>query len=346
MAVSLLRIGPVLAQILVGLLLVWVVYRMSLWLMRKDQLVLDKRKATARQDVRIIDGFIDTPLIAGRVLDTRNPKARTYTPLPRSFNRRGGAQFTYYFWLYLGDSSEDNVKNRIILLRGDPTAHSYTRSTKLTDAAVAASGTATWGAPVRVSGRPFVKCPMISFGSSYDTLEVAFNTADNPDERIRIEPSRYPAPNNGSADDPSARHHVMKLIRKRWALLTFVFEDNVAITDFEDGIIVRFYINDIMYQVDKRRSSLRQNAGDLHLFPTVRSLTAPQGATPAEPDSGLKGSRIGDLTYRNYAMSMAAVREVFEAGPPTHFASDLAGHNELGEPLFLSVYNKLDVYNT
>ena len=237
---------------------------------------------------------------------------------------RGGAQFTYYFWLYLGDASAENVRNRVIMLRGDPKAYSYTKTSRQTDSVLNMPDKVE-----KITGRPVTKCPAIGFGPTFDTFVVSFNTLDDPDETIVIKP-------NNTIVDVSSRHNVLKLIRNKWALLSFVFEDNVAITDFEDGIIMRFYVNDVLYQVDKRRSTLRQNAGDLVLFPQ----------TPNVGDGGLKGSRIADLTYRNYAMSANSVREVYDAGPPKYFASELAGHNEVGDPLYLSVYNKLDIYNT
>ena len=320
------RTAAIAVQVVVGLLVVFAVYRMSLWIMRKDQLLVDERQNRKPQEsTKVVDGFIDTPLITNRSFDTRNPHAKSYVRMPRSFNRKGGAQFSYSFWMFIDDTLPTNVRNRVILTRGDSDSYKYSRTTNQTDAVL------TLPPEVEVMNRPLVKCPSIAFGDTYDSFVVTFNTLDNPDESVSITPSR-------TAKDPTARHNVIKLIKHKWALLTFVFEDNVAINDFEDGIIVRFYINDIMYQVDKRNSTLRQNAGDLVLFP-------PPAAGGAQ-DSGLKGARIGDLTYHNFALSGTSVRDIYNGGPPRHFATDLAGHNMLGDPLHLSIYNKLDVYNT
>ena len=108
----------------------------------------------------------------------------------------------------------------------------------------------------------------------------------------------------------------------------------MPINDFEDGVIVRFYVNDFLYDIHRVRSALRLNNGDLHLFPSCTK------------SSVLKQARIGNLAHYNYALSNLSVRDIYDAGPPRHLATDLAGASSLGHPLYLSEQNKLDNANS
>lgn len=309
-------------QVLLGLVVVFFVYRMSLWLMKKDQLVIDERKhLNTKETVRIVDGFAYTALATNRSWNTVNPASRNYMRLRRSYNRKGGAQFTYAFWMYLDDTSPENVGNKDILIRGDRNEFSYNSETAVADTML--SNTIS----KNVNG-VVVKCPRIRFGPTHDSYVIELNTLHDPNAMIVINP--IPAT---SGEDSSMRHNVLKLMQHRWTLLTFTFEDNVAINDFEDGIMVRFYVNDILYKTSTIRSTLRPNNGAFYLL-------------PSGDDSSIKNGRIGDVTYFNYALSTAMVRENFERGPPKYPCKDIMGGDSLGDPLYLSEYNKLDVYNT
>jgi hypothetical protein len=302
-------------QVVLGLAIVFCVFRLSIWLMKKDRLVDDATRVAPdpKHEVRIIDGYAPTALATNRSWSTNNPAARNYASIKRSYNRKGGAQFSYSFWLRLDDTTEANVADKDILVRGETTPFTYTR----TDANAA---------PREITGT-MVKCPRIRFGATFDSLVVELNTLDDPDLHFSIDP--YAA----AAGDVSLRHNLLKLTQGKWTLYTFTFEDNVAINDFEDGIVVRFYVNDMLYQTFRSKSALRQNEGAIYVLP------APSGVTP------LANGRIGDLTHYNYALSAGMVRSTFQSGPPTKLASELSGDSDFGAPAFLSEFNKLDMYN-
>lgn len=311
-------------QVVVGLVVVFGVYRMSLWLLQQDRMVQsDLIKFDSKQRVRIVDGYALAGMATNRSWSTINPAAGAYMPLQRSYNRKGGAQFSYSFWLFLEDVTPANVGGRDILVRGDTRSFAYSRETKLGQSCDVGNK------DVAAMTGMMIKCPRIRFGPTFDTIVAEFNTLHNPDERVTISPAE------ASGGDPSMRANILKLAQSKWALYTFTFEDNMAITDFEDGIIVRFYINDVQYHTARIKSTLRQNSGSVYLLPT------------REGEEGIKGARIGDVNYYNYALGSPQVREMYRAGPPRHIAKDIMGdRNSLGDPLHLSEYNRLDVYNT
>lgn len=328
-------VKQIVAQVLVGVLVVYAVYRLSLWVLKKDKLVVDARNDfDPRTETKIVDGYAPTDLLADRDFDTINPQSKSFRSLPRSLNRKGGAQFSYSFWINLKDTSPKNVAHKVILMRGDRQRYSFSRTPNTTIDAGAPDNKIRVNADAKqyTFNEVLVKCPLIRFGEDYKSLVVEFNTLDNPNEKVEI--SSF----DSASDDPSLRHNVLKLIDNAWVLFTFTFEDSVAINDFEDGIIVRFYVNDFMYNVSKVRSTLYPNNGSFHLLPTWNG----EGLAGGEV---LRNARIADVKYHNYALSSPAVKEMYDVGPPKNYASDLVG-SDLGDPLYLSMYNKLDIFNS
>ena len=313
-------------QIAAGVAVVIAVYVASLWLLQNDQLVADPSAVRPpKQAVRILDGYAEASTVANNSWSTINPNAFNYTPMKRSYNRKGGAQFSYSVWLYLRDTSAQNVANKTILMRGDSTLYTWRREPSATAAAGAA------GSPEAFSG-VLIACPRIAFGDTFDSLAISINTVTEPVVKFAVKPHAESDPTL-AAYDPSLRHNALKLIQNRWALLTFTFEDHVAISDFEAGVSVRFYLNDTLYASFRSPQTLKQNNGDFYLLPTIDGSTSIAAAT------------VGNATYYNYAMSTTDAAAVFRAGPPRYAAKTIAGGG-LGEPLYLSEYNKLDVYNT
>lgn len=316
-------------QVIIGVLVIVAVYRMSLWILREDQLVIDeRRRKNHKAAVKIVDGYAMSSLAANRVWNTMNPSGIGYVDLPRSLNRKGGAQFTYQFWLYLDDTTPGNVANRDILIRGDSRRYNFKRTvTRTRDAAMGGGDMRD----VQDFNNVFIKAPRIRFGRTFDELVIEFNTLHNPDEKIVVEPRA------AGGNDPTMRRNLLKLGQGRWALYTVTFEDNVAISDFEDGILVRVYFNDTLYHTARIKSALRLNNGNLYLLPADSN----NGQEP------IKNARIGDLAYYNYAVGAQQTRETYLRGPPRYMSKDiLRGNSMLGDPLYLSEYNRLDVYNT
>ena len=309
-------------QVVVGLIIVYLVYRTSLWISKQDKMVIDQRyDKNVKQQLAIINGYALSSMLSNRAWTTMNPYASNYAPIMKSFNRRGGAQFTYSFWMQLEDTDPSNVAHRDILLRGDIREYSYTEKVVKHDIALS---TVT-----RQQERKgvLVKMPKISFGHNAETLVVEFNTLHNMNERFTI------TSNQAAHGENTVRKNLMKLGSNRWTMYTFTFQDNVAINDFEDGIIVSFYVNDVLYGTKKIASTLKLNNGNLYIMPSA-------GAAP------IRGAKIGHVKYFNYALSNAMVSNLFKEGHPKFLAKDVMGREGAGDPLYLSEYNRLDVYNT
>lgn len=323
-------------QVIVGLIIVYAVYLLSLVLMKQDRLVIDHRNVqNSRTESKIISGYVDSTVISNRVYNTVMPMSQNYAHMPRSFNRKGGAQYSISFWIFIDDPEQ--AKNKTIITRGDSRTFSAalfydTNGDVVTkdpnsgkvEVGPNSSRTGMWfpTTPDMIVNYPFLSSPMITFGERYDQLAILFNTVQWPFGIVAINSRK-------NTEDDTKRKDAMKLIAHKWALFTFVIEDNIASSDFEDGIQVKFYLNDILYHTERVSGSLRVNAGNLYIF----------------PDGGIPQTRIADLTYFNYAIGQDRVKQIYDQGPPRHYFQDVASKAGFGEPLYLSEFNKLDIYN-
>jgi hypothetical protein len=331
-------------QIILGIVATIVVYVLSLWILQGDQIVADPSALSStksKQSVAIMDGYAETSVVAGTQWSTVNQGAQNYVMLHRSRNRKGGAQYSYSIWVQIRDTSV--VNGQTLFMRGDPTVYAWTKKVGATETHVS---------------DVLVKGPRVRFGSSFDGpdggLVVEFNTLDDPQGgHVTVTPNPEPIPTTvDSADangfDETMRQNLFNLIRDRWAMLTFTFEDGIAINEFENGIVVRVYINDVLYKTQAVKGALRQNAGDVYLLPAItndpRHGGPSTGYTPGYGPGALSNSTVGDLAYYNYALGIEQVRDVFRRGPPKKPAT--VGVGAIGEPLYLSEYNRLDVYNS
>jgi hypothetical protein len=332
------KTATIVLQVIVGLTIVYVVYKLSLALMKQDRLVIDNRQLNPSFETKIIMGYVDTTLIANKVFNTVNPMANNYLHMPNSYNRKGGAQYSYSFWVFIDDVEQ--AVNKTILMRGDSRQYSAAvffgkngdevlksindnQTVELDKVTSARKGATVPVKPDVVPTYPFIAAPCITLGRRYDQVAVLFNTIQWPFNQVIVNPSANDV-------DTTKRRNAMKLIAHKWALFTFVLEDNVAINDFEDGVIVRFYLNDMLYYTERVPGTLRTNLGQFYLF----------------PEGGVPQMRIGDLTYYNYAIGQERIKAIYEVGPPRFYSADANGKSALGDPLFLSEYNKLDIYNS
>ena len=299
-------------QVIGGVIISLIIYWLSLFAINRDKLVITNKYTDTNKPMSfpIVDGYIDCVSGINMVYNTTNHQARNYIPLPRSVNRMGGAQFTYSFWLYLDDISPENIKNKIILCRGDTNQYSYKMINKLTSSVV------------ETGKSRIVQSPLIRFGENYKEMVVEFNTTDKFNERMVIV-------NNVSATDSAIRRNAMSLIPHYWVMFSFVFEDNVPINDFENGIAVNFFVNDTMYQIHKVRSTIRQNNGNLFVLPDDSKI-------------GIKTARICDVCYHNYALDDIKIKDIYTRGPTK---SVYSRNNDFGQPLYLAASNRIDQAN-
>jgi hypothetical protein len=164
---------------------------------------------------------------------------------------------------------------------------------------------------------------MLSFGANPLDFVVSFNTLNSIREQLSV--------SNIRSDDSTYRKNLLSLYGNTWVCITIVFEDNMPINDFENGVVVKFYVNDILYVSGKYSSALKQNNGDVVFF----------------PDSvGIPSLKMSNFAYFNYALSDTEIKAIVRAGPNVKPAVSTKNAAATTLPYHVSEYNKLDLANT
>lgn len=310
-------------QITSALLMLVLVYFLVLWIIGRPKIVtslIDQKRVKPRESTIVLKGYAPSDRIANMQFNTSNVFDQdNFRKIARSVNTKGGAQFTYSFWIKLQSTDDQLYKNRILLLKGDD------RRFK----------TATYNVSNNrlISQYPedyVVACPLIGFGENYRHLKIMINTTSHPQTRIDVRM-------NTASNAGLSRRNVLSLLPLKWHLLTFVFEDGVSpYTGHENGIRVQTWLDDFLIQetsandnVLLRNAALRQNDGNLIILPEA----------PASPLL-----QMGDVKYYNYALKSSEISTAFREGPPTKPMEIIPSAGEQAPP-YLSAFNKIDVYN-
>jgi len=298
--------GGKIIQVLLGLIIVYIIYIIACKMINTDKLSgANPFDMNAKVEVPIIQGYADSSQIANTTFNTVIPFANNARSLNPSANINGGAQFTYTLWMNIG-SSTAFAPNMPIFLRGDANKYSYNVTDTMT----------------HVNNAPtdyVAMCPMLQFGTNLWDFVVRFNTVDNMQEQMYV--------SNIQSDNDLYRKNLMSLYQGKWFMLTIVFEDNMPINDFANGLIVKFYINELLYMTQTYTTMLRQNNGNMFLF-------------PSGPVSQVM---ISNFTYFNYALGTDQIQAIYMKGPSSASTSTVA--NSFVSPMMLADKNKLDIYN-
>lgn len=302
----------IIAQVSIGVVATYLVYLGALAVMNVDKLVQDEKAEVAnKRRVPIIDGFIDASTTGVR-FNTSTPLAKNYLPIRPSVNMKGGAQFTYSFWLFV--DADASVANKTIFLKGDSKYYKF----MVTDNANKKLGP-------KLRNDQMVFCPKVAFGADANSFEVHFNTFDKYNEVLTIDRIK--------SGDTVYRNNLISTLVKTWFMVTIVFEDNAPLNDFESGIMVKFYVNDVIYKTGSYKSGLKQNNGDLVLFPNSDPIT---------------NTKVSNFKYFNYALSSQEISKLVASGPNLNSTSATitgSGSSSLQSPVTLSDYNTLDIFN-
>lgn len=302
-------------QVVIGIIIVYIIYLLSTIAIKADKLAIDMEKDLSRKrKINVINGYIDSnnKIIINTIIQFAN----NYLPITPSMNIKGGAQFTYQLWLFIEDPNV--IGDKMIFIKGDPKLYTY----KVQEQKYNISTKTMEPSYTRKAVSQIAKCPMLSFkgGGDPGTVEfnLKFNTLHNLDESFDIV--------NIKSEKTIYRNNIMSIFSKQWFMVTIVFQDNMPINDFETGIVVKFYLNDVMYQQKVYNSALKQNDSELILFPEV-----------------IQGCKMTDFSYYNYAIGDDEVINTYKKGP-TLTASTSFGSvsNSISQ---MSDYNRMDIWN-
>lgn len=257
------------------------------------------------------------------VIDTYDSSNELYVELPRSTNQLGGAQFSYSFWLRRGLGTEETLKNKIIFYRGSEVSNDAKNLSKgyIYDRGSGdISGTPpTYTGDINNHNHPntttrfqpeesenlsgddlrkerlknrVIKCPLIRFGESKNSLRIEFNSLRNPHLFVDLDADVF---------------QMIKSSKKNphYNLITFAIQDNFDFGGIEKGIKVDVFIDDALVKTQSfENNALRINEGPIVLFASNRDID----------DARIIDADIVDLTYYNYALQTAEIEKIYNNG--------------------------------
>jgi hypothetical protein len=249
-------------------------------------------------------------------IDAHNKNSDWYMYMPKSSNIKGGAQYSYSFWM--NKNKLVGVKDKVILLRGLKNVHNTV--TLGEPRAYPSKDTLTMDGThyvAQVQKEVATKSPMIKFGANEDEIIVQFNTVGNRHNEFKI---------------TSDILNVMGT--NNWVMYTFTFEDFIAPYGFENGVVAKFFINDKeVFNKKFKYDALAINDGPLFVFPYHPN-------EKPEDRNKMVGS-IADLKYYNYALTAEEIRDIKKKG----FNKQMYIPPHLRKELMKKKYYQLSVYN-
>lgn len=258
-----------------------------------------------KQSVSIISGKCNFGTSKTEI-NTSNPDKPAFVWLPDSNNLKGGAQFSYTFWLNL--KANTKLQDKII----------FTRGSMIQDK--------TANPPTYVS-----KCPMVrinSLTSHFPELEISYNTLGKVDNYIQLNEEIF--------------NMIVSTSRNpKWFMISITFQDYVDFSDSEHGVQVQVFINDhLVKTVVNKNDSLKLNYGNIIVTPNTN-----EGEEMDETSSDQQ-SFYSDITYHNYALDILGIQSLYYKGMSSTAgcitARDTATENISSAYQQLSLHNNLN----
>lgn len=299
----------VMAEIVAGFIVTVLIYNGFLWSLHSDSILASANSTSTS----IISGFIESSAIVQKTFNCSVPSIAGYVNITPSVNRAGGSQFSYSLWVYVGNPLA--AMGQTIFVKGDASAYNFDINDNISNNIISKNDRVAF-------------CPELSFGKDRMCFDLSFNTLHNVRETLRVE--------NVKSEDSVLRHNLPGMYTSRWVMLTMTFGDSKPFGDFENGLLVSFYLDDVMYVSKQYSTAIKQNQGNLHMFPD---------------GTAIPNCKIADLKYYNYALSPTFIATLVSEGPSTqnaHVEVDVttSATSTASSMVKLGDYNRTDMYNS
>jgi hypothetical protein len=239
------------------------IYYFSLATAMQDSLVVTATRPKSM--IEVAAGKV--PLNTSFVTDKRlTMSGREIVDLPRSMNTKGGAQYSYSFWIKLPEYSRGDFK-RVVLYRGDKTTVDFTDP--------------AGGKSVQL---PMTFSPMVIVSRRGTDTYVSCHVNTQQDKNFSCTAKSV------SGETP--------VNWTKWNLLTVSVSDvHLYGAATEGAVSCSVWVNQVeQKQVgDVKIGGLLENSGDLHILPTDNF-----GDVACHGQADLE---VRDITYANYAMT-------------------------------------------
>lgn len=314
-------------QVLIALVIVIVLFVVAFYIYNREYISAIQTASKLQKRVDIFKGIKDLKNNKNELYDTADKTHPTYKDLQLSVNQKGGAEFTYNFWLYKDNSIslvQDSIPVKtdqglrtddiVLLLKGVKQSYTYR------------------GLCGKTKTDVLVKCPLIKLQADLDVLAVELNTVTGPDSVHEM--SRNTC-SDASKDWKKMNAHMLAIegltkpnFDKKWFMVSVVMQDVTPVDPlpFRNRVRVLIYVNGVLEldrYVDGRLGSvgddpsiIRQNMGALYVAPSIKITREGQAETTvAVPDNiPEKSLYMADLSYFNYALPIEEIKSLHASG--------------------------------
>ena len=313
-------------QVIVALIIVVVLFVIAFYVYNREYIEAIQTASSLRKRVDVFRGIKDLKYNRDELYNTFDKSHPTFKDLNLSVNQKGGAEFTYNFWVY---------KNNAIRLDVDAIPVRTDQGLRTDDIVLFMKGskrTFDYKGLCNTSKQDvLVKCPLVKLQSNMDMLTVEINTLENPDS---VHEMSRDTCKDASKEWKKVNAHVIAVeglskpnFDKKWFMVTVVVQDVTPLDPlpFRNRVRARIYVNGVMEldrYIDGRLGSvaddatvIRQNQAPLYVAPsitTIRNGTEVKVEIPANlPEKSLY---LADLAYFNYALPVEEVRSLLSQG--------------------------------
>jgi hypothetical protein len=339
-----------LVQVVIALVLVAVLFVVAFYVYNREYIQAIQTATEPRKRVDIFKGIKDLKANHNETYETQDATNPTFKDIRLSVNQKGGAEFSYNFWIYKDQSQLTNS------IPTDALAPLTDAGLRMDDIVLLLKGYKQTYTYKNLCGKEktdlLVKCPAIKLQQKGKILAVELNTLGGPDG---VHESSRGTCQDVSQDWKERNAHLVALdgldganFDKKWFMVSVVVQDTTPYDPlpFRNRVRVAIYINGVLEldrYVEGRLNSMgddatvvRQNRGPFYIAPSVpiqrftgmdANTGTPNYATPATfgfPESiPIKALYLADVSYFNYVLPEEEIKALYAARFTTTVAPNI-----------------------
>lgn len=280
-----------------------------------------------RKRTDIFKGIKDLTASNNESYNTLDPTHPSYKDLKGSVNQKGGAEYTYNFWMHVQYDSRNPTQSTgnfktdggintgpkpyILFLRGNKKPFVYknlcTKSSSVNPT---------------LKTDVLVKNPMVKLENGGDVLSVEINTMAKPDS---VQQNARDTCNESSGDWEYMNKYRIALknlkgreeLNQKWFMVTIIVQDTypndplplrnkVRVRIYQNGTLeLDKYLDGSLGDSSGASSVMKVNSGNFYVAPTIRDVT--------ETNPGFN-VKLADMSYFNYVLDPSDIKALFSGG--------------------------------
>lgn len=329
-----------LVQVLIALVIVAVLFVVAFYVYNREYIQALQTASEPRKRVDIFKGIKDLNTNHNETYETQDTTHPTYKDMKLAINQKGGAEFSYNFWMY----KDQNALNTNIT--ADTLSPLTDAGLRTDDIVLFLKGYKTTYTYKNLCNKEktdiLVKCPAVKLAQKGKVLTVEVNTTASPDN---VNEGARNTCTDLSRNWRDRNAHLVALegldgvnFDKKWFMVSVVVQDVTPYDPlpFRNRVRVAIYINGVL-ELDKyvegRLGSMgddatviRQNRGPFYIAPTIQlkrytgldDNAAPEYTNPTltagfPPSIPAKSLYLADVSYYNYVLPEEEIKALYSA---------------------------------